>query len=261
MPATWLYLSGLGFIGRTRRAVPAASIAAAAPRAPKTAQEIEDEDAGESRWQLLAGAATHMAYSVWSGIRRPKADPRPAQRREPGSGPAWREEPSMAAAAPAMAASAAATGRAQREIRVVDTRPPQPQFDAVDMDGFDDYGYQPAAQQPRARPVERPEPPQAVAFDEAYDVDVFAEPATAEDAAARRSVDTSRATVRHGRNDWNGSYAASRLGKKRWERDEEPFDPETGELGFAGADEQDDREDGGFDGFEDIAPMRRRSRN
>ena len=67
-------------------------------------------------------------------------------------------------------------------------------------------------------------------------------------------MDTSRATVRHGRSDWNGSYAASRLGKKRWERDDEPFDPETGELGFAGADGQGDGEDAAFDGFENLAP-------
>ncbi len=256
VPAAWLYLTGLGFIGRTRRAVPKAAVAAAAPRAPRTADEIEDEDAGESRWQLLAGATAHLAYSVWSGIRRPKADPRPIQRREPGSGPAWREEPSMATAAQAAVSAAAVSGRPQREIRVVDTRPQQPQFDAVDMDGFDDYGYQTvaAAPQPRAHPAERPQPPQAAPFDEAYDVDVFAEPATDQDAAARRPVDTSRATVRHGRSDWNGSYAASRLGKKRWERDDEPFDPETGELGYAAADGHDDRAEDAFDGYEDLAP-------
>ena len=40
VPAAWLYLTGLGFIGRTRRAVPKAAVAAAAPRAPRTADAV-----------------------------------------------------------------------------------------------------------------------------------------------------------------------------------------------------------------------------
>lgn len=221
-PAAWLFLIGLGVLGRDQAALPHRAVEERTRHAPIQAEEL-DEDAGEGRLQLLFGALTHGIYALRSAVRRPRAAAVPQPRRvEPVA--ERRAEPRMTGFAAPESAMAPAP-RSGREIRVVDTRPQQPDFDSFDMDGFDAYGVEPdvAPQAPRAAPPRAAaapvmaEPPRMQAFPDEAAMAFAPHP---DEAGARRAVDTSRATVRHGRSDWNGSYAATRLGKKRWERDD-----------------------------------------
>ncbi|WP_244492540.1 DNA translocase FtsK [Aureimonas sp. AU22] len=102
----------------------------------------------------------------------------------------------MPPAPPARFRDGAAAPAARREVRVV--QPPQfdePAFDE-EPHAHEDRAW---AEVPYAPEPDAPVAPRAAAA---------AAPASASEPAARgrRTVDTSRATVRHGRSDWNGSY-------------------------------------------------------
>ncbi|WP_246160556.1 FtsK/SpoIIIE family DNA translocase [Aureimonas fodinaquatilis] len=216
VPAGWMFLQGTGLVGREttgERGAGRKGVEPAAMRSAQSRQTMVDEDEERvGRWQLVAGAVGHLLYSVRSNLRRPQ--PRAANnvvRREPVTQGNWQEPVPMAPrAAP------------QREIRVVDPRPfdgGSPDFPPFDMPEYDEFGYEPAPASARAAAPAAHYAPQVEPADRAQ---AYAEPAVEMPVMEppRRMVDTSRATVRQGRSDWNGSYASTRLGKRRGEVDE-----------------------------------------
>ncbi|WP_182086187.1 DNA translocase FtsK [Aureimonas sp. ME7] len=181
-PALWCVLNGAGFLG-----APAEPVALSAHN-----HDDADED-GEGRFQLLAGVVGHWAYRMRSAAARVgQSVPALGRREDPFSHRDWDgDAPLMPAAPPARLKEP----QARREVRVV--QPPayqEPEFEAEEPAYEDEpwageaYAPQPAV--PARGPAPAPMPP---------------EPAS----LARRTVDTSRATVRHGRSDWNGSYKMS----------------------------------------------------
>ncbi len=244
VPAGWLVLYGTGILKPARTGAIAAG---AAPRRGVVAEDpFEGEDDAPGRLQLAAGALGHAVYSLGATMSRRlgsaargEREPELARHAEP----VWeaserRTDPAGLPPAPAPRM------RAEREVRVVEPHAEEyPQED-------------PAARYvPRqAVPVAPRAAPPAFApapFDEAP-----FEPSAVE--APRRPVDTSRATVRHGRSDWNGSVAAARLGQPRGlptGRGEEP-DFEEMEESLQDLEAAFDREDDAQAGFEpeDAAP-------
>ncbi|WP_185984328.1 DNA translocase FtsK [Aureimonas mangrovi] len=227
-PAGWLFLAGTGLIGAgSRNILTARNVAAPRPaerpqlrHAPAFDEEDEGEDERESRFQLMVGAASHLAYTARSALsRRFKREERfDRERTDPFGTHDWSPEAPLGAPAPAPRLR---TEREVREVRIVAPQPPQPVFEPAPAPyaAYDGYEAEAAWQ----------EASHADAYDgQAYDA---YEPDVAPDAPARRAVDTSRATVRHGRSDWNGSVAASRLGQPRGQSargtaDEEVFETE-----------------------------------
>ncbi|WP_294642792.1 DNA translocase FtsK [uncultured Aureimonas sp.] len=185
-PALWCILHGAGLVG-----APDEPVALSARRASKA-----EEDDGEGRLALLAGAASHWAYRMRSAAARvTQSVPVLGRREDPFSHRDWdADAPLMPPAPPARFRDGAAAPAARREVRVV--VPPEfrePAFDEPVADHDErawaevPYAPEPAVPaSPRAPAAAAPEPEAA--------------------APTRRTVDTSRATVRHGRSDWNGSY-------------------------------------------------------
>ncbi|MEH6720654.1 MAG: DNA translocase FtsK [Aurantimonas endophytica] len=113
-PAGWLFLNGAGLIDR-RGASPAQAGRRSAPL-----DEVDDEDAGESRFALLFGALAHTAYSARSAIGRRLEARRAAKApREFGDRfDDWQDEDDLDAPIPAPQPRPA-----QREIRVSVSEP------------------------------------------------------------------------------------------------------------------------------------------
>ncbi|WP_377946338.1 DNA translocase FtsK [Aureimonas populi] len=195
--AGWMFLSGAAILGRSAE--------------PAFAHEERAEE-GESRWQLLAGAAGHALYALRSrlptrparaarGSRAERIDPFDTREASPD--------------APLIPPAPAPRLKGEREIRVV-----EPRLDAAPP------AYEPVFEQPyeevyQAQPWSE-EPPAA-----------SPEPYREAPQAARRAVDTSRATVHHGRSDWKGSVVASRLGQPRGQAGAAPEEGEEASEDYA----------------------------
>ncbi|MBB3936031.1 DNA translocase FtsK [Aureimonas phyllosphaerae] len=185
-PALWCILHGAGLVG-----APDEPVALSARRASK----IEEDD-GEGRLALLAGVASHWAYRMRSAAARvTQSVPVLGRREDPFSHRDWdADAPLMPPAPPARFRDGAAAPAARREVRVV--VPPEfrePTFDEPVAD-HDERAWAEVPYAPESAMPASPRAPAAAAPE--------IEPA----APTRRTVDTSRATVRHGRSDWNGSY-------------------------------------------------------
>ncbi|RIY02427.1 DNA translocase FtsK [Aureimonas flava] len=229
-PALWCILNGAGLVG-----APDEPVALSARRAATA-----EEDEGEGRLALLAGVASHWAYRMRSAAARVSGSmPALGRREDPFSHREWDADvPLMPPAPPARFRDGTPAPAARREVRVV--QPPayrEPAFDAHDAHDAD-HDERAWEEVPYA-----PEPPTTAAARAPS-----AAPAGEPDAPARRTVDTSRATVRHGRSDWNGSYKLSQ--RTAAGRAEPPFgtegegDDELFETGAA--------EDRGVVGYDDI---------
>ena len=217
LPAGWLSLYGAGLLKPAR----AETIAATAPsRRGAVADPYGEEEDAPGRLQLAAGAMGHAVYSLGAALSR-RVGSAARRDREPElarhAEPVWeaserRADPSGLPPAPAPRM------RAEREVRVVEPRMEEyPQEDPAAR-------YVPRQAVPVAP---RPAAP-APAFEPAPFEEAPFEPLAAE--PPRRPVDTSRATVRHGRSDWNGSVAASRLGQPRGLPTGRDGEPEFEEL-------------------------------
>ncbi|ALN71703.1 DNA translocase FtsK [Aureimonas sp. AU20] len=206
LPAAWCVLNGAGLIARQADEFEAQA-------GGRHASGRDDEFEREGPLQLLAGAAGHWLYSARSALGRRVGDMAEARRR--------REDPF-----------------AHREWdRDAPLMPPAPEARLRDaLRAVEEEERSPAAREPRvARVVQPPRFEEPVEFGEPVEYDPHEEEASfvpqpaarpaarapaagtratpvappvvpAPETPARRTVDTSRATVRHGRSDWNGSY-------------------------------------------------------
>ncbi|WP_425285172.1 DNA translocase FtsK [Aureimonas jatrophae] len=196
LPALWCLADGAGLVGSGR----GKAAAQTARPAANAGARLEDDDEDEGRAALLKGLAAHWMVSARSALGRGIGALR---RREddPFGHRQWDADlPLMPPApAPRLREPSAAPARA---ARVVVPEPSyafeEPEDEYVDEDGVVHdaapaaFAPPPVARQPA--PVRQPVAPPPVPAE----TDVFAAP--------RRTVDTSRATVRHGRSDWNGTY-------------------------------------------------------
>ena len=190
IPAAWTFLLGAGVLGRRSRDLPLLS---EERRAAGFVTGPEGEDDAPGRLQLLIGVLGHWTFSMRAALGRrfTPALQALAVRRDPDPfAGSWKDE------APAMKPAPEPRFKAAREIRVVE---------------------RPSVEPARALAPERAERLRPAAFEP-----VAAEPDCVDDLVhamavvpQRRAVDTSRATVRLGRSDWNGSVALSRLGSER----------------------------------------------
>ncbi|MBB3999785.1 DNA segregation ATPase FtsK/SpoIIIE-like protein [Aureimonas pseudogalii] len=243
LPAAWCLLTGAGLVGRVPETLAPGEHGAPGERERFASDDEEDER--EGRFQLLAGVAGHWAYAARSAVTRRVGDFAEMRRRraDPFAHREWDAEAPLLPPAPEprlrdpQRGAPAAAAAAVREVRVV--QPPyfDDAFGEVDPDEAGDF-VMPA---PAARTAAS-----AAAFAATGTAAGAAMPAleAPEPQAARRTVDTSRATVRHGRSDWNGSYKVSQRDARQAakggephpdDRDDPRFDDETdGEIDQAG---------------------------
>ncbi|WP_374754512.1 DNA translocase FtsK 4TM domain-containing protein [Aureimonas sp. AU4] len=199
LPALWCLADGGGLVGAGRGKV---SARAARPAANAGALLDEDDGEGEGRAALLKGLAAHWMVSARSALGRGVGALR---RREddPFGHRQWDADVPLMPPAPAprMRETSAAPARA---ARVVVAEPSyayeEPEDQYVDEDGVIHDAAPPAhaSPPPAARPAAAVRQPAVPPVSAPPEPDGFAAP--------RRTVDTSRATVRHGRSDWNGIY-------------------------------------------------------
>ncbi|KTR03681.1 cell division protein [Aureimonas ureilytica] len=212
LPAVWCVLNGAGLVARLSDEYEAEMH----PRGHGAARGRHDDER-EGAMQLLAGAAGHWLYSARSALGRKIGDIAEARRLrdDPFAHRDWdRDAPLMPPAPEARlrealrAAEEAEAGRApaSRGPRIVQP----PRFDeAVEFEPDEtEMGFVP---EPAARPAPAAQPraaapARAQAPAPAPAARAPAPTVAAPEMPARRTVDTSKATVRHGRSDWNGSY-------------------------------------------------------